>query len=172
MQKILLEATEKGLVIPSEYNRMRIKQMVKDGTKLFELTPRVRSSRKQQGFLEAAVIPAWGHFQYGLDPRKPENAELSRTLFKQDWNSTVIKDKDGKPRRVAQSLSGKHAMVLNKYTDEAEQNGFPIPNNELYLTWRDEYSMEPKWGNYYDWLDALGLDVDSMPSKEVFSNLN
>ena len=91
MSKILLEASENGLHIPSEFNRLRVKQMVKDGTKLFELTPRIRASRKQQGYLEGAVIPAYGKWQYGLDPRKPESAKTARNLFKQDFWYMVVK---------------------------------------------------------------------------------
>lgn len=146
--------------------------MIADGTKWFALTPKARGSRKQQRFLEAAVIPAWGKFQYDLDPRDPNNAELARTLFKQDWNYTIVTDKEGKPRRVAQSLRNKHREVLDRYMDSAPENGFPMPNNELYLKWRDEWSMEPRWGNYYDWLDFLRLDVDSMPSANTFERLN
>lgn len=168
---IIIEAKDNALTIPSEYNRARVKELVKDGIKYFELKPRVYASRKQQRFLEAAVVPAWGHYQYDLNPRDPNNAELARTLFKQDWNYIIVKDKDGKPRRVAQSLKSKHKEVLDKYMDAAPENGYPMPNNELYLKWRDEWSMEPRFANYYNWLDFLGLDVDSMPSKEVFDKL-
>lgn len=167
MQKILLTTKNGHLTIPSEYNKLKVKQWVKDGVTLFELTPRVRGSRKQQQFLEAAVVPAWAHFQYDIDPRDPSKRELARTLFKQDWNYTVVKDKSGNPRRVAQSLKNRHREVLDRYMNEAPENGFPMPNNELYLMWRDQFSMEPKYADYYDWLDALNLDVDSMPSKET-----
>ena len=165
--KILLEVKDGHLTIPSEYNRLKVKELIKDGITLFEMSPRVRASRKQQHFLEAAVIPAWGQYQYGINPRDPEKREIARTLFKQDWNYTIVKDKDGKPRRVAQSLKNKHREVLERYSDSAPENGFPMPNNELYLLWRDTYSMELKFSDYYDWLDFLGLDVDSMPSSEL-----
>lgn len=169
---ILIEATENGLKIPSEYNRARVKQMVKDGTTLFELTPRIRASRKQTGYLEGAVIFAWAKYQYGLDPRKPENHEKARNLFKQDFWYEVIKDKNGNPKKTVKSLKGSHKEALNNYTDLAEQNGYPIPNEKLYLKWRDEWSMVPQWSDYYNWLDFLGLEEDSMPSAETFKKLN
>lgn len=172
MSKILIEATEKGLQIPSEYNKAMVKQMVKDGVKLFELIPRIRSSRKQQGYLEGAVIPAYGKWQYGLDPRKPDSAEVARNLFKQDFHYTVIKDRNGNPKKTLRSLKGCHREALEKYMELAPENGMPIPNEQLYKTWRDEYSMDLRFTNYYDWLDFLGLEEDSMPSLKALEKLN
>lgn len=171
MSKILLQATDKGLTIPSEYNRIRIKQMVQDGITLFELTPRVRGSRQQQKYLEGAVIPAWAKWQYNLDPRKPENVQKARDLFKYHFWYMVIKDKDGTPHRLPKSLKNGHKQALDEYTSWAQENGAPIPNESLYKKWRDEYSMDIRWSNYYDWLHFLGLEEDSMPSNETFNKL-
>ena len=171
MSKILIQATENGLTIPSEYNRAKVKQMVKDGTTLFELTPRIRASKKQTGYLEGAVIFAWAKYQYNLDPRNPDNHEKARNLFKQDFWFEVIKDRDEKPKKTLKSLAGSHAEALNAYTEIATENGYPIPNEKLYLKWRDEWSMIPKWSCYYDWLDFLGLEEDSMPSDQTFKKL-
>lgn len=168
---ILIEATENGLSIPSEYNKARVKQMVKDGTKLFELTPRVRASRKQTGYLEGAVVYAWGKYQYGLDPRKPENHEKARQLFKQDFWYEIIKDRNGNPKKTVKSLKNSHRQALDAYMELAPENGYPIPNEKLYLKWRDEWSMDVRFTNYYDWLDFLGLEEDSMPSEETFNKL-
>lgn len=175
MSKILIQAEPHGdsfkLSIPSEYNRLRIKDMVRSGrVNLFELVPRVRASKRQRGYLEGAVVPAYGHWQYNLDPRDPKSSEKARDLFKYDFNSIVVSGRDKKPRRVPQSLKGKHAEMLDKYTEWAQENGAPIPNEKLYKTWRDEYSKDTRWSNYYDWLDALELDVDSMPSLETLKN--
>jgi hypothetical protein len=169
--KILIQATENGLTIPSEYNRAKVKQMIKDGTTLFELTPRIRASKKQTGYLEGAVIFAWAKFQYDLDPRNPHNHEKARNLFKQDFWFEIIKDRNGNPKKTLKSLAGSHAEALNTYTEQATENGFPIPNEKLYLKWRDEWSMEPRFSSYYDWLNFLGLDEDSMPSAETFKKL-
>lgn len=61
--------------------------------------------------------------------------------------------------------------MLDIYTNQAPENGMPIPNEKLYLKWRDEWSMEARFSDYYDWLDFLGLDIDSMPSQQVFDKL-
>ena len=53
----------------------------------------------------------------------------------------------------------------------APENGMPIPNEKLYLTWRDEHSMNPQWDNYYDWLDFLGIEDDTMPSADTLAKL-
>lgn len=168
--KVLLEVKDGHLHIPSEYNKAKVQELIKDGVKLFELTPRIRASRKQQGYLEGAVIPAYGQWQYNLDPRKPENAQIARTLFKQDFHYSVIRDRNGNPKKTLRSLKGCHREALDKYMELAPENGMPIPNEELYKKWRDEYSMEPKFSSYYDWLDHLGLEVDSMPSQINSSN--
>lgn len=165
MKKIQVTATDKGLRIESEYNRAVLKDWIAQGTVLFDLIPRIRGSKKQIGYLEGAVIPAYAHWQYGLDPRKPENARLARDLFKQDFWYTVIKDREGKPKKTLKSLKNAHREALDIYTEYAPENGAPIPNEALYKTWRDDYSMEQQYSNYYDWLDALGLDIDSMPSQ-------
>ena len=169
--KILIQATENGLTIPSEYNKAKVKQLVKDGVTLFELTPRVRASKKQTGYLEGAVIYAWAKYQYGLDPRNPETHEKARNLFKQDFWFDVIKDRNGNPKKTLRSLRGHHRDALEAYMDIAPENGYPIPNEKLYLKWRDEFSMDTRWSNYYDFLDFLGLEEDSMPSEEAFNKL-
>lgn len=171
MNKILIQATENGLTIPSEYNKARVKQMVKDGTTLFELVPRIRASRKQTGYLEGAVIPVWGKYQYGLDPRDPSNHERARNLFKQDFWFEIVKDRNGNPKKTTKSLKGHHRDALEAYMELAPENGFPIPNEKLYLKWRDEWSMDFRFANYYDWLHFLGLEEDSMPSEEMFNKL-
>lgn len=177
MAKILIQAEPHGdtfkLSIPSEYNRLLVKDMVRSGrVTLFELVPRVRGSKKQRGYLEGAVVPAYGLWQYDLDPRQPKNAEKARDLFKYDFNYIVVAGRDKKPRRVPQSLKGKHAEVLDRYTEWAQENGAPVPNEQLYKKWRDEYSMDTRYDNYYDWLAALGLECDAMPSAETFNKLD
>lgn len=158
------------LTIPSEFNRIRIKELVKnDGVKYFELRPRVRASRKQQGYLEGAVIWVYAKWQYGLDPRKPETHEQARYLFKRDFHYDVVKDKDGKPQRVPKSLRKKHAEALDTYVNWAQENGAPVPNEQLYKLWRDEYSMVPTWEHYWDWLDQLGLEHDAHPTRETIA---
>lgn len=171
MQKILVRSTDKGLRIESDYNKALIKQLVKEGTTLFELRPRKMATRKQVGYLEGAVIFSWAKYQYDLDPRNPENHELARNLFKQDFWHDIIKDRNGQPKKVIKSLKGQHSVALDKYLEIAPENGYPIPNPDLYKKWRDEYSMELKWDNYYDWLDYLGLEDDAMPSAEAFNKL-
>ncbi len=159
-----------GFHFPSEYNRRVFLDWLKKYDS-FKIEPRARNTRKRRAFLEAAVIPCWGQFNYNLDPRKPENAETARTLFKQDFHYEVVKDRKGQPKRVAKSLADSHADVLEIYTRYAEENGAPIPNPDLYNLWRDQYSSDFRWDNYYDWLTFLELEVDSMPTRECFKKL-
>jgi len=138
-----------------------------DNVTLFELRPRVRASRKQQGYLEGAVIWVYAKWQYGLDPRNPENHEKARFLFKRDFLFEIIKDKKGNPARVPMSLRNRQTEALDKYVSWAQENGAPVPNEELYKLWRDTYSMEPRWEHYWDFLDQLGLEHDAHPSSET-----
>lgn len=169
---ILLKAEPFGssfkLTIPSEYNRLRVKDMVlNEKITIFQMTPRVRGSKEQRGYLEGAVIWVYANWQYGLDPRKPENHEKARYLFKQDFNYEVVKDKNGNPRRIPVSLKGKHAEALDRYVSWAQENGAPIPNEALYKLWRDQYSTDYQWAHYWDWLEKLGLEHDAHPSAET-----
>lgn len=172
MKAILLKAEPFGnsfkLTIPSDYNKLLIKDLVlNQKVSLFEIRPRVRASKNQRGYLEGAVIWVYANWQYGLDPRKPENHEKARYLFKQDFNYEVVKDKHGNPRRIPMSLKGKQVDALDTYVSWAQENGAPVPNEQLYKMWRDKYSMEPKWGHYWDFLEHLGLEHDAHPSAET-----
>lgn len=160
-----------ALHFPSAYNRATLLQWLKKYDWI-ELRPKPKRSRKRQQFLEAAVIPCWGKFNYGLDPTDPKDVARARELFKLDFHYEIVTGKDGNPKRVSKSLSQAHADVLEKYTEYAEQNGAPIPNPELYKLYRDQYSHEWRWENYYDWLEFLGLEVDAMPSMETLKKLN
>lgn len=115
---------------------------------------------------------AYGKWQYDLDPREPKNAQTARNLFKQDFWFTVVKDRDGKPKKTVKSLKNNHRAALDAYMEFAPENGMPIPNEKLYKTWKDQYSMDTRFSNYYDWLDFLGLEEDSMPSKEALAKLD
>lgn len=171
-RKILIQAEPYKdsfkLTIPSEYNRFALKEMVRTGkTTLFELIPRIRSSKNQRGYLEGAVVPVYAYWQYGLDPRLPSKDIDIRDLFKADFWYDVIKKRDGSPRKTLKSWSKQQNQVLDKYTEWANENGAPVPNEQLYKLWEDVYSMDTRWSHYWDWLEFLGLDHDSMPSKET-----
>ena len=155
------------LTIPSEYNRNVVKDLVTNKkVTLFELTPRIRASKNQRGFLEGAVIPLYAKWQYQIDPRDTAKRKTARDLFKLDFNFEIVKSKTGEPQKVPLSLRKKQAEVLDRYTSWANENGAPIPSEKLYKMWRDEYSMDLLFQDYYDWLDKLELEEDSMPSQE------
>lgn len=168
MKKILVKKNKQGtgFDLGSDHNRAVFKDWLQKHD-LFEITPRIRGSKAQVRYLEGAVIPAYAHFQYDIDPRDPHQHEIARTLFKQDFHYTIVTDRAGKLRRVARSLKDHHREVLDKYTTWAAENGAPIPNEKLYELWRDEFSMEVRWNSYWDWLHELELAPDAMPSSEL-----
>lgn len=172
-RKILLQAEPFNdsfkLTIPSEYNRLIIKDLVRNQkVRWFELTARIRSSRSQRGYLEGAIVPVYCYWQYGIDPRQP-NEEKVRDLFKLDFWYEIVKKRSGEPEKVMLSWRKQQAEVLDKYTAWAQENGAPVPNEKLYKLWRDTYSMDTRWVHYWDWLDFLGLEHDAMPSAETIN---
>ena len=158
--------TKNGFRIPNEYNRARFLDWLKK-YKSFKITPVVEESRVSRGYLNGAVVPSYCHWQYGIDPRELGKSDQRAYLFRRDFNGEVVTNRAGEPERIPTSLLGKTREVLDSYTRWAEENGAPIPNPDLYKKWRDEFSMNPRWAHYWDWLEALGVGDDAMPSAET-----
>jgi len=140
-RKILIQAEPYKdsfkLTIPSEYNKLVVKDMVlKQKVRFFELNPRIKGSKSQSGYLEGAVVYVYAKWQYNLDPRDPSNEEDARNLFKSDFWYKIVKKRDGTPEKSLLSFKGRKAEVLDKYTSWAQENGAPIPNEKLYLIWQ------------------------------------
>lgn len=163
--------TKNGFNIPSDYNKGRLLEWFKK-YKYFKIIPVEEDTDNRIGYLEGAVIPAYGKWQYGIDPRDQERRNAARNLFKQDFNGEIIEDRNGNPTKISKSTKGKRAELLNKYTEWATENGAPIPNPDLYKTWRDKWSTDIRFYEYQDWLDFLGIDIDSMPSAETIAKLH
>lgn len=159
-----------GFSIPSELNRAKLQDWFKKYP-AFDITPRISDSIKGRGYLEGAVIPAYCEFQYDINPKETGKSEQRRMLFKQDFNSEIIKDRQGKPVKVPRTSKGKVKDLTQKYTDWAEKNGAPIPNPALFELWRDEWNSDPRFPTFFDFLDFLKLDVDAMPSVETLRKL-
>lgn len=172
MKPIKVTTNEKrnGFHIESDFTRARLHEWMKE-YKWFEITPIVAESKNKRRYLEGAVIPEYCKFQYGIDPRDKSKREACRLLFKQDFHNEILMDRNGNPAKVPKSSLGKASYLLNVFTTFAEQNGCKIPNNELYKLWRDEWSMDIRFEDFYDFLFFLKLDCDAMPSNETLSKL-
>ena len=155
-----------GLNFGSEVNRARFVEWMRKYP-AFKITPVTEESKESRGYLEGAVVPAYCHWQYNIDPREPGKAEARRLLFKRDFHSEVVEDRLGNPERVPLSSRGEAKNILNHYTRWAEENGAPIPNPDLYKKWKKEWSMDKRWPTFIDWIEALGVAVDGMPSAET-----
>lgn len=125
-----------------------------------------------RGYLEGAVIPEYCRWQYGIDPRAKGMATQRRSLFKRDFNYEIVENRQGEPVRAEASSKGLAKEILGKYTRYCEENGCPIPNADLYKYWKDNYSMEKRFAHYFDWLEFLGLETDSMPSQQTLDMAN
>jgi len=89
-----------------------------------------------------------------------------------DFHCKIVKNRTGEPVRVPLSTRGCVREITDNYSRWAEENSAPIPNPDLFKKYKNEYSMDMRWDCFHDWLDALGLASDSMPSAEVFEQLN
>jgi hypothetical protein len=128
-------------------------------------------SRASRGYMEGAVIPAYCEWQYNIPTRSKGYDEARRYLFKRDFNYEVVENRQGSPSRIPVSTRGKAKLVLDVFTRYAEENGCPIPNVELYKTYKEKYSMDNRFPTFHDFLDFLGLQVDSMPSKQSLEDV-
>lgn len=159
-----------GFKIESEYHKSVLKSWF-GKYPAFKITPIVKESGESRRYLEGAVITAYCKWQYGIDPREPSMSDTRRYLFKRDFSNEIVKQRDGTIERVPTTSKGKAREILDTYTRWAEENGAPIPNPDLYKKWRDEWSMDKRWPTFYDWLDALGIEEDAMPSAETINQL-
>lgn len=160
-----------GITIVNEYQKARFMEWLKKYN-TFKIEPVAEDSQNGRRYLEGAVVPAYVKWQYGIDPREPGKSDVRRDLFMRDFNSDIVTNRNGNPERVAVSSKGEVKNILNNYTRYAEENGAPIPNPDLYKKWRDEWSMDIRFKNFYEWLDFLGIEEDAMPSAETFKKLD
>lgn len=159
-----------GFFIPSEYNKQTLKQWLKEYD-AFEITPKEKESKSGRGYLEGAVVQAYCHWQYDIDPRAKGMSEARRFLFKRDFNYEIQKNRKGDPVRTPVSSKGKVKEITDIYTQWAEQNGAPIPNPALYKLWRDKWSMDARFPEFHDFLVFLNLECDAMPSSQTLEKL-
>ena len=160
-----------GITIVNDYQKSRFMEWLKKYQN-FKVEPIIEDAPNKRRYLEGAVIPAYAHWQYSIDPRELGASDKRRYLFMRDFNAEVVKNRQGDPERVPQSSKGLVRDLLDTYTRYAEENGAPIPNPELYKKWRDEYGMDIRFKDFYSWLEFLGIKEDSMPSAETFNKLN
>ncbi len=172
MRKIIAipNKNKDGFFIPSEINRNTFLDWLKK-YKTFHIFPADQESIKSRGYLEGAVIPAYCEWQYGINPKKIGLSEQRRFLFKRDFNSEIINDRNGNPIKAPISSKGKASYLVNVYTQYCYENGAPLPNPELYKLWRDRYAIDYRFPTFFDFLDFLDLQCDSMPSDQTLNKL-
>jgi hypothetical protein len=162
--------TKDGFNIPSEYNKAVLKDWLKK-YKAFDLEPRIEESTNSRRYLEGAVVPAYCHWQYGIDPRDTGKDEQRRYLFKKDFHYDIVEDRNGNPTKAPKSSKGEAVHILDVYTRYAEENGAPIPNNALYKLWRDKWATDHRFYTFFDFLTFLDIECDAMPSDQTLDRL-
>lgn len=173
MKKIIAVVNKKrnGFTFPSDYNRATLLGWFKKYSK-FEIIPAVNESIKVRGYLEGAIMPAYCEWQYKISSKMPGMHEQQRMLFKRDFNSEIVEDRDGNPVRAPLSSKGKANELVKTYSQWAEQNGAPIPNPDLYKLWRDKWKDDVRFSNFFEFLKFLDVECDAMPSSETLEKLS
>lgn len=169
--KVTVNEKQNGFHIPSDFTRARLHEWMKQ-YRWFRIEPIESESINRRRYLEAAIIPEYCLYQYGINPRDPAKDEARRLLFKRDFNYEIVEKRDGTPERIPVSSKGKAREMVDKFVEWAEQNGCKIPNPELYKLWRDKWSMDMRFDTFHDFLAFLKLDCDAMPSNETLETLN
>lgn len=167
--KFVATIRNKGLNFAPEVRERFVEYLSEnEGTKLEITTPETKASRK---FLEGAVVDIYCEHKYNI-PRRQKNRKQKRMLFYRDFNFDIITNKDGDPIKVPkESSKGMAQQVLKAFNEYAIRDMCPVPNPELHKTWNKKYSMDLRFDCYYDWLDFLEIEVDAMPTNEIFKKL-
>jgi len=167
-----VNATKNAFHFESEYNKARLLEWMKT-VKYFRIIPIETENVNVRRFLEAAIIPEYCLFQYGIDPRDMGKDEARRFLFKQDFHYDILSDRNGNPVKAPKSSKGHAKALVDTFTAWATENGCRVPNNALYLMWRDKYkSNDMRFPTFHDFLSFLHLECDAMPSNETLSKLD
>lgn len=148
------------LTIPSEYNRFKVRDMVREGVKLFELKPRYRESRKQRGFYHGAICGLFAYFHEKLDHHEPKDIALVHEWLKIELNGEFVVI-NGKANKIGKTTKGELnegyierciAYLVENYGLEES-----LLDTAKYKYWRDAVYPHGGADNYIDYLVDIGL---------------
>lgn len=154
----------------SDYTKAQLSEWLKKYHN-FEVKPVMSDTKKGRRYLEGAIVKSYCRWQYGINPREKGMDDARRSLFMRDFNYEIVENRAGEPVRVPLSSQGRVRDLIDAYTAWAMENGAPVPNPDLYKLFRDKWSQDPRFDDYYDWLAFLGLEDDAMPSAEALKVL-
>ena len=172
MKPLYVKRNDKGngFSTQSDFTKMKLAEWMKKYN-LFQIVPVVKDSWKNRKYLEGAIVPAYCEWQYEISARESGKSEQRRVLFKRDFHFDIVKNRKGDPIRIPLSTVGEVSDICNRYTEWAQENGAPVPNADLFKLYRDQYGTDIRFECYHDWLDFLGIECDTMPSKEILAKL-
>lgn len=150
---------EGGFDMGSEYNRLRLKQDLRQHTgsryKIERVTP---ESNKQRRFFEGAVLPLIAYYQEGMHYENSSDLEKVREWLKIEFNGEMVVIK-GKAIKVGGSTKGKlNTGFLERVIDWAESQGYQteLLNPAEYKHWHAAIFPFGGPDNYIDYLLELG----------------
>jgi hypothetical protein len=172
MEQFIAEARNGGMKFEPKVREKFLSFLKSNDCKLLVISLYKGETKASRGFLEGAVMPIYCEYKYNIPRSEKKKSNTRRYLFMKDFNFEVVTDKKGDPVKIPKETSrGEAKDILDRFTEYAVREMCPIPNVELYNVWKKKYKMDYRFENYYAWLDFLGIEVDSMPSDEVFKKL-
>lgn len=121
----------------------------------------VKESKKMRRFFEGAMVPYFCTLMHIFDRKNPDDVEKVRELLKQEFGGEVTPTFSGGVTKVCITSKGKLREILDSANQYLMENGYAVPDPELYKRWRDVLLREG--GDYLDWLIKNNLNVDGTP---------
>lgn len=121
-------------------------------------------SESERGFFEGAMVATFAEYVYPeRNPLKREDIDFVRQDIKKEFNGIGGLDMEGNYVKLPRSTKGSLKEVLTLCTQYLMENGYPIPDPELYKKW----DLDRPEGNYWLWLRKNNLQVDGQPLKLI-----
>lgn len=129
-----------------------------------KLVVEVVESQKKRKFFEGAMVPYFCTLFNIFDRKNPDDRAKVREMMKQEFGGEIVPSIGGGVTKVCTTSKGKVDEILNNATDWLKENGYAIPDPELFKKWRDVLLREDD--DYMDWLNKNNLNVDGS-TKEI-----
>lgn len=119
-------------------------------------------SQDEREFFEAGMIPTFAEYVYpDRSPLKQADIDFVREDIKKEFNGVSGTDMHGNYVKLPRTSKGSVKELLTLCSQYLMENGYPIPNTELWKKWDSEFNRAE--GNYWLWLRKNNLRVDGLP---------
>jgi len=162
----IITITDKGIKFTSDYAKATFLDFrKKDPQQKFKLIPEEKVSREKRGFYYGVIIPAYADWSENYDRKNKNDLLIIHDLFRNAFNGEVIEGLQGKPVRIAHSISLMNNKEYGAFLERIEayfsENQITFPDPALYKLWRDKFSYG--YPVYMEYLSENNMRVDGSP---------